>query len=84
MYSLYTSHCTHYIFPVKVTVPLLLSINAIVTFQKFSRDPAAPALFDVPAEYRKVSLKPPPKAPQEKAPAKKKGGKPKKILPPKK
>jgi hypothetical protein len=59
------------LFPVKVTIPLLLSINAVVTFQKFSRDAAPAALFDVPSEYRRVSLKPP----KEKASVKKGKGK---------
>ena len=48
----------------KVTVPLLLSINAVVTFQKFSRDPIPPDMFRIPPEYTKVSLRedPPPAA----------------------
>ena len=35
----------------QVTVPLVLSVNAVVTFKKFSRDPVPQSFFDVPPEY---------------------------------
>lgn len=35
-------------FPVKVLVPLLLGVQAVVTFDKFNQDAAPRSLFEVP------------------------------------
>ena len=39
-------------FPVKATVPLMLGVQAVVTFEKFSRDAVAEPHFDIPPEYK--------------------------------
>ena len=38
-------------FPVKATVPLMLGVQAVVTFEKFSPSAVAGTHFDIPPEY---------------------------------
>ncbi|CAN0354774.1 unnamed protein product, partial [Discosporangium mesarthrocarpum] len=40
-------------FPVKVSVPLLLSVKAVVTFEGFSAEPISAKEFAVPGEYKR-------------------------------
>jgi hypothetical protein len=39
------------LFPVQLHVPLLLGVHAVVTFQRFNRDPVPLSVFEVPADY---------------------------------